>query len=287
MKPIYESITTGERNSFSVKRDVLSFIDTPLHFHEEYEWVLNISGTGKRFVGDNISDFDKGDLVFIGEHLPHYWKNSPEYYQGKELKADLIIVHFKKTAFGDRFFDLPEMKNIEQFLSESKKGIEVTGDTRLTITKMLFNLIDVRGVDRLLKLIEVLKIASEHREDWNILSKSDILGNLSYQDSKRLQTVFQYLSENYDQNISLDTIAKIAHMNKSSFSRYFKAVTKKGFVNYLNELRINYAKKLLLSSSEPTKAIGYKCGFSNSSYFIKTFRAFTGKTPVEYRITKS
>lgn len=284
MKPILEDISLSKYSSFSLKRDILPHIDVPLHFHAEYEWVLNVKGRGKRFVGDSIMDFDAGDLVFMGGHLPHFWKNNSEHYQGnKNVFADVVVIHFKKDAFGDTFFSLPEMNKINQLLEKSSKGIAFSGKTKMIIADKMIQMLELEGVHRFIGLIEILKIASEYEEDWELLSTNDYGSMLSFKDSMRLQGVFQFVSDNYDKHITLTKIATIANMNKTAFSRYFKQITGKGFIEYLNEVRINYAKKLLAAQSNPIKEIGYSCGFSSPSYFNKTFKDFVGMTPVEFR----
>jgi len=284
MKPFYEEISTSINSSFSLKRDIMPYINVPLHFHPEFEWVLNLRGDGKRFVGDGIGNFRAGDLVLLGEFLPHYWKNDREHYVENSKKiADLIIVHFKKDAFGPDFFSLPEMGAIHNLLKKSTRGIAFSGKTNVTLTEKLLEMTALNGIERLLHLLEILHVASKNEKDWEILSTSNYSALMSRTNDQRLQKVFQFVSENYNTSFSLEKIAAVVDMNTAAFCRYFKKTTGKGFNSYVNEVRINYAKKLLHTYSTPIKDVGYACGFFSSSYFIKKFKASVGMTPFQYR----
>jgi len=285
MKPFLEDISLLNDSSFAVKRDMLPHINVPLHFHPECEWVLNLQGTGKRFVGDSIMDFTAGDLVFLGGYLPHFWKNSTAHYvAGSTLKADVVVVHFKKEAFGKMFFALPEMRKINRFLEMGKRGIAITGKSQLVISDRLMTMLSEDSTARFISLLEILKFASENEDDWEILSVNDYSAFTAISGSERLIKVFQYVSENYDSPITLADAAGVANMNKTAFSRYFKLKTRKTFVTYLNEVRVNYAKKLLLAHATPVNTVSYDCGFNNPSYFNKIFRSLVGQTPSEYRL---
>jgi len=287
MKPIYEDVRVNTNKSFSIKREILPFIHTPLHFHEEYEWVLNLKGYGKRFVGDCIANFEANDLVFMGGYLPHFWKNTKEHYDGQMDNVDIIVIHFKKEAFGNDFFYLPEMKGILELLNQSRRGISISGKSGILISEKIRSMVNEKNVRQFITLMEILKIASENPQDWEILSASEYDTVLPSKGDTRLQNVFQYVSENYQKNITLSEIAEVAKMNKMAFSRYFKKTINKGFIAYLNEIRINYAKKLLVSTNSPIKVIGYDCGFGSTSYFIRVFKKKLGQTPIEYRVSNS
>ena len=99
----------------------------------------------------------------------------------------------------------------------------------------------------------------------------------------RFQKVFSYLIGNYQQEVCLKTIAKIANLTPTAFCRYFKNVTRKTLVQILTEFRINQACQLLRTSGKSVNEICFECGFGNISYFNKTFKAITEYTPLQYR----
>src|SRR5882724_6003018 len=124
MKPVLEHLPLEPEESFVVKFFDYDYYPTPWHFHPEYELVLVTESTGKRFIGDSISEFKPGDLALIGSYLPHHYRNDPKYYEKKsKLKARSIVVHFKEDSFGENFFRLPETEDIRSLLSRSMKGL--------------------------------------------------------------------------------------------------------------------------------------------------------------------
>ena len=130
MNPVLEHLPKDAEESFVVKDFNYKFYPTPWHFHPEYEIVLVTESTGKRFIGDNISNFSAGNLALIGPRLPHLYRNDAEYYKrNSKLKARSIVVHFLETSFGSNFLSLPETKKIKSLLEKSSKGLEITGKT--------------------------------------------------------------------------------------------------------------------------------------------------------------
>ena len=115
MNPVLEHLPKDAEESFVVKDFNYKFYPTPWHFHPEYEIVLVTESTGKRFIGDNISNFSTGNLALIGPRLPHLYRNDAEYYKrNSKLKARSIVVHFLETSFGSNFLSLPETKKIKK-----------------------------------------------------------------------------------------------------------------------------------------------------------------------------
>ncbi|HKZ38062.1 MAG TPA: cupin domain-containing protein, partial [Chryseolinea sp.] len=122
MKPVLEHLPLQPEESFVVKDFDYPYYPTPWHFHPEYEIVLVKESTGKRFIGDSISDFEPGDLAFIGPNLPHLYRNDSAYYQreNSSLRARSIVVHFLELSFGQDFFSLPETRPLQSLFSRSR-----------------------------------------------------------------------------------------------------------------------------------------------------------------------
>jgi AraC-like DNA-binding protein len=282
MKPVLEHLPKHAEESFVVKDFSYNYYPTPWHFHPEYEIVLVTESTGKRFIGDNISNFRTGDLALIGPNLPHLYRNDADYYKKKStLKARSIVVHFLESSLGDGFFDLPETKKIKQLLTKSVKGLDITGATHKTVTDKLMELVKLEGFARYLKLLEILHVMAESK-DYKFISGGNVIG-LNEKESERMDTVMKFILTNFGSNITLADAAKVANMAENSFSRFFKQRTRKTFTNYVIELRLNHAAKLLIENNMPIVDICYECGFNNLSNFHRYFRMMHSISPLNYR----
>lgn len=282
MKPILESLPKDADESFVVKFFDYKYYPTPWHFHPEYEIVLVTESTGKRFIGDNISNFNPGNLVLIGPNLPHLYRNDLRYYRpASKLKATSIVVHFLENSFGDNFLSLPETKKIKKLLEKSAKGLEIIGKTNKIVSDKLHELIQLKSFARYVKLLEILQVLSESRE-YHFISGGTIMG-VNEKESERMDNVLKFVMKNFGNDITLLDAAKVANMAENSFSRFFKQRTRKTFTNYLNELRLNHASKLLIENDDTIVDICYECGFNNLSNFHRYFKKMHNTSPLNYR----
>lgn len=282
MKPVLEHLPKDAAESFVVKFFDYKYYPTPWHFHPEYEIVLVTESTGKRFIGDNISNFKAGNLALIGPNLPHLYRNDESYYkQASKQKATSVVVHFLPTSFGDNFLSLPESKKIKQLLEKSEKGLDITGKTNKIVSDKLIELTTLKGFARYLKLLEILQVLSESKEH-QFISGGSITG-INEKESERMDNVLKFIMKNFSENISLADAAKIANMAENSFSRFFKQRTRKTFTNYVNELRLNHAAKLLIENNKSIVDVCYECGFNNLSNFHRYFKMMYDTNPLNYR----
>ena len=245
MKPVLEYLQRNSGESFVTKFFDYNYYPTPWHFHPEYELVLVTESTGKRFIGDHISDFKPGDLALIGPYLPHTYKNDPQYFDDlSELRARSIVVHFKEDSFGDHFFNLPEAQRITGLLARSIRGLAITGNTNKLINEKLHALVNAKGLSRWLKLLEILNILSESK-DLNYICTGIITGQ-NQNETARMNKVIDFVIKNFNREILLSEAAGIANMAENSFSRYFSQRNRKSFTSFVNEVRLNHASKLLI-----------------------------------------
>lgn len=285
MKPIKENIQSDLLHSFRVNYAKLPFLDSPWHFHSDFELFYNIKGNGKRFVGDSIENFYEGDMVLIGANLPHVWKNGKEYYQeNPNYRAEAIVVQFKEDSFGDSFFQIPEMQSIKSLLENSKRGLRILGETHTHISSELYKLVNLEGVARFNKLIYVLDILSRSKELMPLATKS-FERCIRADRADSINKVFEYVANSFRKDIQLIEVARVASMSKTAFCRFFKKRTSKTFFQYLNEVRVNYACKLLIEDRLSIAEISYECGFNSPSYFIRQFKNIKKQTPKGFIMT--
>ena len=282
MKPQLLKLPSHSDCSFNLMLQDEPYFPTPWHYHPEYEIVLMLQSTGKKFIGNSITDFKPGDLCFIGSFLPHYYRNDLEYYDpNSKLRANSIVVHFNEDFLGEKFWHLPESQAIKDLFDHSKKGLQINGETQKIVAPKLKKLLELEGMDRLIELISILNIFSKSQDITELSSSAMVMQNAT--DSNRMNKVFEHIMQHYKVNIRLDEVAQLASMSESAFSRYFKKRTRRTFSEFLSEIRIEHACKLLIESNMSIAEISYESGFNNLSNFNRQFKEVKKLTPLGFR----
>lgn len=284
MKPHFHLVPRSIQQNYLSRQHTLPNFGTIWHYHPELELHYIIRGEGVRFVGDNISNFYAHELLLLGENLPHMWRCAEKYFQGNQsITAEAIVVHFIPDFAGKEFLEMTESVAILHLYERAKAGLVVRGKTKELLVSLMRRSVKVEGLKRLLLIMEMLVLLSESKDLYPITS-----GQLAYQSNKeetdRLNKVYQYTLLNYSRELPLEEIAAIANLSVTSFCRYFKMMTKKTFHEFLIELRISHARRLLMEESLITiETICFDCGFNNRSNFFRHFRRITGSTPLEFK----
>jgi AraC-like DNA-binding protein len=277
MKPLLLKVKEDSTNSFDIRHEKVPYFDNPWHYHPEFELALVLKSSGVRFIGDSIEPFEAGDLVLLGANLPHYWRN-----EGASEGAEAIILRFRSGMWGQPFFEIPEMRLINDLLQRAARGVHFPPRVADRVAPGLYQIVGSEGAKRLLGWIEVFTVLAEEPE-FRLLSKKTFGGNRPMEDSGRIQTVLAYIQEHLTTELRLDEAADLANMNKAAFCRYFRQQTNKTFTEVVNELRIQLACRMLLDSSRDISQIGFQCGFQDVSYFNQIFKARKGVSPSGFR----
>jgi len=278
MRPEFEAVNTPANSSFTVRRFREKRFSAPYHYHPEFELTLIVKGTGKRYVDTNMQDYGPGDFVLLAPDLPHCWKTSA----GNGGYSVSIVIHFRKDFLGPQFFDLPEMKPVAQLLDEGRKGLCFSGDPVTANDKMEQLLGEPDPQERLLLLLRLLRYLTTTPR-LPVLPEQASFEQLSSQDQERIHRVLAYIVERFQQGISLDAAAAVAHMSSSAFCKYFKRVTRKTFIEMVNDYKIDYAARTLVSTGKSIAQVCFESGFNDLSNFHKTFRARLKVSPLQYR----
>jgi len=283
MKPQLLKVATGSAHSFSVRRDVVPFFNNKWHYHVEVELIYLEKGAGTQFVGDSIQNFNDGDVILIGSNLPHYWRfnNLPESDKESGV-ADVSVVHFNELFWGNAFLQLPETKLIKNLLDRAKRGIQITGETRIKVARLIQKMLNADSVRRLILLLETLEVIAESNE-VEYLSSVGFVPNLEQSENDRVNAIYEYSFGNYRNKIALKEIAMVANISPNSFCRYFKTHTGKTYSGFLLEYKVGIACKLLIEDKLSIQQICYESGFNNFASFHKYFKKLTGKTPLAYQ----
>ncbi|AUS05481.1 AraC family transcriptional regulator [Pseudotamlana carrageenivorans] len=263
------------------RRDIPCF-DIAWHYHPEFELIYITKSNGLRFVGDSVSPFYPGDLVLVGAYLPHLWRNDASYYEeGSEEHVETIITKFKKDFLGPEFFQIPEFNEINKMLGESKFGICFGKSVSEKLHDELVNLPSLTPVEQHIQLLSILQKLSRTK-DITILSSSDMRQSTT-ESSERIDNVLRFISDKYATNIGLNDVADVACMTTNSFCRFFKKTTNKSFTQFLNEVRIRNASRLLVQEDTSVSSVCYAVGYNSITNFNKQFKQIMGVTPKAFR----
>ncbi|TNJ42408.1 AraC family transcriptional regulator [Tamlana fucoidanivorans] len=282
MKLVLKNSDNPITKKLNIHRRDVPCLDAAWHYHPEIELLYISQSNGIRFVGDSVEPFYPGDLVLVGSYLPHLWRNDPSYYkEGSVQKVKTIVTKFTKDFLGNDLFKVPEFAEINNLLEEAKFGICFGENAGERLHSDIIKLPELPPIEQQLKLLNILYELSKVKEK-KILSSSDMRQSTT-ESSERIDTVLKYISDNYASNISLDDIANVACMTTNSFCRFFKKTTNKSFTQFLNEIRIRNASRLLIQDNSPVSEVCYIVGFNSITNFNKQFKQIMGVTPKGFR----
>ncbi|WP_313600465.1 AraC family transcriptional regulator [Epilithonimonas vandammei] len=277
--PVLESVSPDVGSSFTCLK---YYRDENIksnfwHYHPEIELIFVHKGSGKRQIGSNISYFTDGDLILIGSNLPHCGmtnENTKNEYE--------VVIQFSKEFLGQDFWKAVEMNRISALLEKAKSGIVFGEDFKKALKPKIDALTESHSLTKLLLLIEVLDQMSL-TQDYKILNASKYYLQTQKEDNDRINVIFNYVKDHFKEQITLETVAELSNMTVPSFCRYFKKITNKTFTQFVNEYRITHSLKLLAEQPMSITEVCFDSGFNNFSYFNKTFKEHTQKSPSQYR----
>ncbi len=246
------------------------------HFHAEYEIVYVEAEEGVRHVGDHISKYDRNDLALIGPNIPHL-----NFDYGVRTTVETVVVQMKEHFLGEHFFLLPEMASINALFERARTGLAFYGETKVEAGKKLKTLTSLSHFDQLVCLLQVFELLAQS-EEWIDLKARPVASVMVFREQQRLQKIYHFIEQNYHQRIDVKEVANHSHLTLAAFCRYFKKSTHLTFTDFLNQYRINQAKKMLMKDKNVSDAC-YQSGFENLSHFNKTFKKFTGENPSAFR----
>ena len=253
----------------------------PIHNHKSFElnFVEHAPGV-RRIVGDSNEVIGDYDLVLItSPELEHVWEQN--VCTSESIHE--ITVHFEFDFSEDSLFSRNPFNSVRQMMNEARKGLCFPLDAIMKVYHMLNSLCTIE--DGFYSFTQFLTILYE-------LSKCDgarTLATSSYakvevaSDSRRVLKVKNYINEHYRDEIRLADVANLAGMSPSAFSRFFKLHTSRNLSDYIIDMRLGFASRMLVDSTHSIAEIGYSCGFNNLSNFNRIFRKRKGCSPSEFR----
>ena len=280
MKVVPFQIPKNTEEAFRVQVDDLPHLYNHLHQHPEIQVTLIKESNGTLVAGDYVGPFHAGDVFVIGGNQPHVFRNDEKFFK-KRSKAIAITIFFDVTTFGENFWLLEEMKSLQQFLKNSSGGFRITGRKKKSLAEKLVSISNAKGIDRLIIFLEILKLLTS-RKEMHSLATPVIQRNIKSYDGSRLNKVIEFTFREFQRPITLREVAGLANLTPEAFCKYFKTRTRKTYINFLNEIRVNHACRLL-TEDKSISAICYDCGFMNLSNFNRIFKKIKHVSPGEWR----
>jgi len=249
------------------------------HHHPEYELVLIESGSGSRFVGDNIARYGPGDLVLLGPDLPQTWQSEDA---GKDGVNRAIVIQFHPDSpVGLIVAKVPELAAVRRLLARARLGLHFPKVRGLNpVLEKISALPDLPPVARLCALCEVLAALAERPAQAISSGPVTVLGADA---AGTLDRVLRHVQGHMADDLQLSAVAHLAGMGAPAFCRFFKRATGRTFTDHVNELRLSRAARLLVETDFPVSNIAAQVGYANTSYFFRRFRAKYGISALQYR----
>jgi AraC-like DNA-binding protein len=270
-------IPKTEKEALIYQENIEQVFYDQLHQHEEIQISYIYKGSGTLLVGDSINDYKEGDILVIGENIPHVFRSNTS----ASPESVMLTLFFTKTSFGKDFFSLNDMSSVDDFFKESEYGMKILSNQNKIINQFhkLKNQNKLQRIATFLKILNII-IFSEKTPLSSFVYKKKYTDD----EGRRMSAVFEYAIESYHQNITLDEVAEKANMSKNAFCRYFKKRTNKTFFQFLIEIRIENACKLLHHKKDLSIAsVSELCGFQDIANFNRKFKELKGISPSQYR----
>ena len=280
MQIAYEKLVVDENSLFHCHEFIQTRFTSPFHQHDEFELIVIVKSHGKLYVGNNVTNFNDGDLFLFAPGLPHCFYNTHGSETVNEL-AHAVVVFFRRDFLGNNFFDKTEVSQLNRLIKKSESGLQIFNPSKALVNRII-NLNQKRNLEKLGDFLLILNEMAG-KKNSRLLSAGNNLSAVSLSESKVINDVFKYVAENFQKEITFSNAASVANMQKAAFCRYFKRKTKKKFTEFVNETRIMHARKLLAETDKTVIEVAFRCGYENTSYFNRQFKLYGKMSPTDFR----
>jgi AraC-like DNA-binding protein len=282
MSKVFTEITRlSDKDCFYIVERHKTEFTYPLHRHKEFE--LNFIERGKgvrRIVGDSVEEVGEYDLVLIGgEYLEHVWEQGT--CSSKDIRE--ITIQFSGEIFSGDLLAKNQFASIEKMLRKAQHGLVFPMSTIMKVYSTLDTI--ANESERFVQFLKTLYVLYELSisDDVRVLASSSFAHYARKGESNRVQKVKQYISEHYARPLRLEEMAALVGMSPVAFSRFFRQRTGRTLSEYIVDIRLGYAARMLVDTAKNISEICYECGFNNLSNFNRTFKAKRHYTPRDFR----
>jgi YesN/AraC family two-component response regulator len=284
MKVVQFTIPVAKENSVIVQEENVPHFYKHLHRHNETQITWIIKGEGTLIAGNYMQSFKAGDVYVIGANLPHVFKSDDKYFSHpKKNSCQSLTLFFNPNGLFQTILNLPETKVIKKFIDSTSLGLQAPISKTKQIYAEMLNVKNQKNGERIAAFIYLLQTLTDIK-GWRTLASASHEHSFSDSEGLRMNEVYQYTMTHYAENITLKQVAEVAFLTPPAFCRYFKKHTRKTYVTFLSEIRINEAcKKILSGEFESISSIAFETGFLSAVSFNRVFKKITGKSPKQYR----
>jgi AraC-like DNA-binding protein len=275
MKLIFENFTPDVGSSFRLLTPQLHDFFF-WHYHPEYEIVYIEGADGTRHVGEHISRFEGSDLVLIGPFIPHL-----NFDYGIKTPYKKYVLHIKEDFLDKGFPQMPELSDIKDLFEKARKGIYFYGNSKAEIGEALKGIFELTHFEQFMAIVKLLQTMANAVEK-DTLHANPVGQHYNLKEQQRLKVVYAYIEAHYQEKMDIIDMARLTHLTHAAFCRYFKKMTLMTFTEFVNQYRVNQAKKLLLLDNTVTE-VCFQCGFESLSYFNRVFKKVTGLNPMQFK----
>lgn len=275
MKVKFEEVKPDADSSFRILWPKLNHVFY-WHFHPEYEIVYIDGASGTRHVGDHIEKYEGSDLVFIGPNIPHL-----NFDYGIRSPYEKVVVQMKEDFLIRAFVNIPEFSDIQGLFEKARHGITFYGETKKEIGARLMAISQLDHFQQLMEVLTIFQLMARSTE-MRLLNAQPVDHHYNLKEQQRIKKVHHFVEENFHRKIEIQEVAELTSLSPAAFCRYFKKMTRITFTEYLNQYRINQAKRILLLDKNVTETC-FECGFVSLSYFNRIFRKVTGENPLQFK----
>jgi len=283
MKELLEQIKLNPKQSFFIGVFQDHIDQSRWHYHQEFELSFITEGSGRRIVGDSVETFYPGDLIFIGPRIPHVWfSDSPSMKQHSGRTLESVYLLFNHQILPEEITRLPEFSDVNRAIQYSERGLRITGNTLNQVSRIMLQLPYLSNIKRLMLFYEIMDMIGRS-DSFSYLASAEYVKTRYHPVNSRVKRIHEYMMKNYREEVTLKEIADLVHMAPASASRFFKSATGLTVFEYLNKIKIDLARQLLLNTDMSVLDISFDCGFNNLSHFNKQFKKFNRLTPRQFR----
>ena len=277
-----------ENESFVLKRAGVYHALSDLHSHPELELIHITEGVGTLIIGDTVVPIAGGELILIGCNVPHLFRFQEQAFidavirRGeKSTRLDLLLLHFDPHLFGEHFINVKENRLMKSLLQKANDVLLIEGELKSGVLADLEELMNAPEHEKLIRLMTLLNFIAE--KESTPLAATGGSTAFTKSDESRLTKIFLFTINNFHRRITLNEMAEIVYMAPNAFCNYFKLKTGRTYFDFLLQVRVNHACKLLRTADHSVGEICYFSGFTNVSNFNRQFKDITGATPLEYK----
>ena len=282
MTASFEKIGVKDDESFIIGIFQDNMEKSTWHYHNNFEISFILEGSGKRIVADSIEEFQPGDLVFIGRNLPHVWISDKETRTPTTRSLEMVFLQFTSEVVSPQLLMLPEFKYIARAMYLSERGIQIVGQTLNEVSELMLQLPYLKSFERMLHFFKLMDIIGRSETNIQLASKEYLKVRFTT-GNKRIAVIHEFLMNNYREQVDLKKLAGLVNMAEGSLCRFFRMNMGMTVFEYLNQLKVEFACKLLMDNDLSILEVCLDSGFNNLSHFNKQFKKINGLPPSEYR----